>query len=150
MGSGRTTTTTVSAAGRHPCQDCGACCAKWRVEFYWREAEPRDSDHPVPMALVEDLNDRMRGMKGTTVKHRPRCVALDGRIGESVGCRIYSHRPTPCRAFEASYEDGTRRPRCDEARLAHGLRPLRPEDWGKWLQFRAESALEFGDSPRVD
>ena len=45
-----------------------------------------------------------------------RCVALEGRIGESVGCSIYTLRPSPCRDFEASFEFGQHKPRCDEAR----------------------------------
>jgi len=120
------------------------------VEFYWREAEGRDSDHPVPQGMFEELNDRLRGMKGTTDKHRPRCAALAGRIGESVACRIYESRPTPCRAFEASYEDGIRRPRCDEARIAHGLRPLRPEDWIVHRLPAFETPLELAEASRLD
>ena len=114
----------------HPCQQCGACCAKWRVQFYWREAEKSDSSHPVPSGFFEELSDQMRAMQGTTAKHRPRCVALSGRIGEEVGCRIYESRPSPCRAFAASFEDGKKNPRCDEARIAHGLKPLTLADWG--------------------
>lgn len=113
----------------HPCQGCGACCAKWRVQFYWREAEKLDSPHPVPGGLFGEITDIYRAMKGTTAKHRPRCTALAGRIGEEVGCRIYESRPSPCRAFAASFENGIKNPRCDEARAVHGLRPLSPADW---------------------
>lgn len=113
----------------HPCQECGACCAKWRVQFYWREAEKADSPNPVPANLFEDVTDIYRAMKGTTAKHRPRCTALAGRIGQEVGCRIYESRPSPCRAFAASFENGMKNPRCDEARAVHGLRPLSPADW---------------------
>lgn len=58
-----------------------------------------------------------------------RCVALEGHIGESVSCRIYANRPSPCRNFKASFEDGLPRTRCDDARRARGLAPLTPEDW---------------------
>ncbi len=68
-------------------------------------------------------------MKGTERKHRPRCVALSGEIGISVSCAIYENRPTPCRRFTASYENGVREPRCDEARLRHGLKPLTKSDF---------------------
>ena len=29
-----------------------------------------------------------------------RCAALEGKIGEKVGCAIYDERPNVCRAFE--------------------------------------------------
>jgi Fe-S-cluster containining protein len=30
-----------------------------------------------------------------------RCLALQGSLGGSVSCRIYHHRPSPCRRVEA-------------------------------------------------
>ena len=113
----------------HPCQTCGACCAYFRVNFYWREAEPREHTHTVPAGLFQELNEHLRVMNGTTEKSGNRCVALKGRVGEEVGCTIYANRPTPCRAFRASFEDGTKNVRCDEARAIHGLRPLHSADW---------------------
>lgn len=105
----------------NPCVGCGACCAHFRVQFYWREQ--------VPDGLFEDLTVMHRCMLGTSAKHRPKCAALTGRIGKDACCSIYLSRPTPCRAFTASYADGQRNERCDNARRAHGLPPLRPEDW---------------------
>lgn len=58
-----------------------------------------------------------------------RCVALHGHVGRHVSCRIYQNRPSPCRNFKASYEDGTQNPRCDESRVARGLEPLTLKDW---------------------
>ena len=113
----------------HPCISCGACCAHFRVQFYWREANPADSAHAVPAGLFEELTPMHRCMKGTEKKHHPKCAALKGRIGEKVGCTIYANRPSPCRAFTASFEDGKRHERCDEARRAHGLAPLGPKDF---------------------
>jgi Fe-S-cluster containining protein len=114
---------------KNPCVGCGACCAHFRVQFYWREANPEDQSPSVPEGLHEDLTSIHRCMRGTAAKHHPKCVALKGKIGESASCSIYLSRPTPCHAFAASYEDGKRNERCDEARRAHGLRPLRPDDW---------------------
>src|SRR5262245_12097314 len=116
-------------ARRHPCVSCGACCAFFRVQFYWREANRGESEHVVPAGFFEELTPLHRCMKWTENKHHPKCIALKGRIGESAICSIYKDRPTPCRAFKASFEDGKRNPRCDEAREAHGLRPLRPGDY---------------------
>ena len=113
----------------HPCQKCGACCASFRVSFYWREAETQDQKNAVPQGLWVDTTSRFRCMKGTDVKYNPKCVALKGRIGDFVNCEIYENRPSPCRDFKASYEIGQHVPRCDEAREKHGLKPLRREDW---------------------
>lgn len=118
----------------HPCQSCGACCASYRVSFYWREAEKTDSAHPVPPKYWLDANSQTRILKGTENKHHPKCIALKGRIGEFVGCEIYANRPTPCRNFQASYEDGKHNPRCDEARAKHGLKPITKQDFAVFFQ----------------
>lgn len=115
--------------GRNPCLNCGACCAHFRVQFYWREANPSDSSEAVPAGYWEDLTPDRRCMRGTGAKHHPCCLGLSGRIGVNAKCSIYANRPSPCRAFSASYVNGERNPRCDDARRAHGLKPLRPEDW---------------------
>lgn len=113
----------------HPCQSCGACCAHFRVLFYWREAEASDlGARAVPIDLTEDISAQKRGMKGTSGK-QIRCVALQGKLAEKVSCSIYGQRPTPCRDFEASYENGEKNSRCDKARGAYGLAPLKRSDW---------------------
>ena len=67
-------------------------------------------------------------MKGTN-KPRPHCKGLTGEIGKDVKCAIYENRPSPCRNFLPSFVNGKRNVRCDQARLAKGLRPLRLDDW---------------------
>lgn len=113
----------------HPCQSCGACCASFRVEFYWREGSKADHDPSVPQELWEEGSSQTRVMKGTNKNHNIRCVALKGRIGAQVACEIYSARSSTCRNFSASYENGYRNPRCDEARAKHGLAPLTKADF---------------------
>ncbi|NJL25751.1 MAG: YkgJ family cysteine cluster protein [Calothrix sp. SM1_5_4] len=113
----------------NPCVSCGACCAYFRVQFYWREANEDESDFAVPAGLFEELTPLLRCMKGTSRKHRPQCCGLSGRIGQDARCSIYACRPTPCRDFKASFSDGKQNSRCDEARRAHGLAPLTPSDW---------------------
>ncbi len=113
---------------KNPCITCGACCAYFRVVFYWREAE-NNSEHRVPQNLTTDIDTFKRCMIGTTEKSGNRCIALRGKVGQKVGCSIYLNRPTPCRAFPASYIDGGPNKRCAEARLAHGLKPLTASDW---------------------
>jgi len=113
----------------NPCVSCGACCAFFRVAFYWRESEQGTDGWKVPKNFTMDLDNLSQCMKGTEVKHRPKCIALKGKIGAQALCEIYSQRPSPCRNFQASYFKGIKNPRCDEARKAHGLPPLRREDW---------------------
>lgn len=71
----------------------------------------------------------LSAMKGTTERGVVRCTALEGAIGERVVCQIYEERPTPCREFKASFEDGAPNERCDNVRATRGLPPLRPEDF---------------------
>lgn len=103
------------------CLNCGACCAHFRVSFYWAEAD--DGGGLVPTALTEPLNLFMRNMRGTNTRSS-RCVALEGEIGQCVSCGIYAQRPTPCREFTPSGEGGVRNEACDRARAHYGLPPL--------------------------
>ena len=114
----------------HPCLSCGACCAYFRVSFYWAEADPFVSGgaDPVPAALTEPLTPARLAMRGTSA-HAPRCVALEGMVGSAVRCGIYPQRPSPCRELNASWEFGEPSPGCDRARAAHGLPALTPEQW---------------------
>jgi Fe-S-cluster containining protein len=101
-----------------PCLSCGACCARFRVSYYWGEA--------VPEGYYTETTPMFRSLKSTNDSEgRPRCDALTGAIGEAVACGIYSERPSPCHNFKHSYEDGgPHEPRCDEARSKFGLVPL--------------------------
>lgn len=98
------------------CQHCGACCAAYRVSFYWAETDA----HPegaVPHALTVAISPHHVAMRGTE-RAPARCAALDGEVGRSVACSIYAQRSSTCREFGA----GTQR--CNEARARHGLPPL--------------------------
>lgn len=101
---------TVSA-----CQDCGACCATFRVSFYWAEAA--DGGGGVPVALTEKVDSFHRCMRGTWAA-APRCAALQGEVGRKVSCTIYPQRPSPCHQVE----EGSAQ--CQRARRHHGLLPL--------------------------
>lgn len=113
----------------HPCLRCGACCAAFRVTFYRGEAL-EGLDGAVPPELTEPVGPFRLAMRGTN-RPSPRCVALHGEIGVATRCEIHPVRPTPCREFSASWEDGEPNPRCDAARARVGLPPLRPEDFGE-------------------
>jgi len=95
---------------------CGACCASYRVSFYWAESDA----HPegtVPSALTEAVSPSRVAMLGTPGQPR-RCIALTGELGQQVSCSIYELRASTCREFDV--DD----PRCNEIRQRIGLAPL--------------------------
>lgn len=96
------------------------------MSFYWAEAG-HDPDQ-VPEDLTEQISPTRAAMRGTN-QPQPRCVALDGEIGGETTCTIHARRSTPCRDFEASWEQGQHNERCDSARARYGLAPLVPQDW---------------------
>lgn len=110
----------------NPCIQCGACCAFFRVSFYWEEVSDPDG---VPAGLTEKADDLFQCMKGTN-QPVPRCVALKGTIGEKVGCAIYSRRSSTCQEFGLQCHegqlavDGINLVRCNQARRAWNLPPL--------------------------
>lgn len=110
----------------HPCQKCGACCSSYRVSFHW--SETLEDSFNVPAELTVKVTPHMTALKYQNPKNM-RCLSLEGTIGKSVGCKIYDRRPSPCRNFKASYEDGFHNQRCDEARANMGLPPLSPIDF---------------------
>ena len=91
------------------------------------EAEP-STDGSVPLALTEKLDSHRLAMRGTQA-YRPRCVALEGVVGETSRCGIYAQRPSVCHELLPAWETGKPSPQCDRARIAHGLAPLTLEDW---------------------
>jgi len=125
----------------NPCLTCGACCAFYRVTFYWRERSDHQSNG-VPEELCEDFNDFRCAMKGTN-QPNPRCLSLLGIIGKHVFCKIYWRRPTVCRDIEPSYKNGYPEIKCDKARIAYGLPPLSPEIWKKKPQGNDNSPYIF-------
>lgn len=106
----------------NPCQQCGACCAFFRVSFYWSEAEA-SLGGCVPPELTEALNPQRVAMRGTLFQPT-RCVALEGTVGKAVACTIYPRRPSPCRELEPWDDSGQPDGKCTRARAAHGLPPL--------------------------
>lgn len=136
-----------------PCMSCGACCAFFRVSFYWRELD--SAGGWVPEALTEPVNNHLSCMQGTQGKS-PRCAALKGKVGEQVLCTLYDQRPSPCREFLPSSEavgsisGGKEGPivgniDCDRARAHYGLPPLVPNF--PYLPEVAGTLLEGGSHP---
>jgi uncharacterized protein len=110
----------------HPCLRCGACCAYFRVSFHWTETS--NESHGVPVQLTNWLTPHQNSMNGTT-QANPKCVALLGVVGQATSCKIYDNRPSPCRSFKPSYEDGVRNVNCEKARTSKGLISLTSADW---------------------
>lgn len=125
----------------NPCLNCGACCACYRVSFYWAEAQPNGH---VPEQLTVPVTPHRIAMLGTN-QPRPRCVALLGDVGEQVRCSIYARRPTPCRDLKPSWSEGIQNEQCDKARTAWGLPPLEPPQ----PTVPNEPTIPDGDLPRV-
>ena len=115
---------------QHPCLTCGACCNYFKVQFHRYEC--LSDDYLVPEKLTYPvINSDKLVMRGTNKKD-PRCIALQGIVGEKVACAIYEKRPSCCREFTASFEYGEMNIRCDEARVAKGMSPLTIKDWEKY------------------
>lgn len=101
---------------------CGACCASFRVSFYWAETTAANAAG-VPVELTEKISAHRCAMRGDA--HDPlRCIALVGIVGERVQCTIYTQRSSTCREFAVAWAPGRPNERCDQARLRHGLTPL--------------------------
>jgi Fe-S-cluster containining protein len=83
------------------------------VSFYWAETDA----HPlgtVPVRMTRKVNETYVCMQGTEIKP-VRCVALQGEVGQAVGCSIYALRSSTCREFEAGSTV------CNETRAKIGL-----------------------------
>ncbi|KAB0629394.1 YkgJ family cysteine cluster protein [Acinetobacter guillouiae] len=93
------------------CLSCGACCAFFRVSFYWAEGEAMPPDYVEPLTAVYSC------MQGTNQK-QPRCVALKGEIGQQVSCSMYEQRSSSCKQVHAGDSQ------CAKARQGYGLIPL--------------------------
>ncbi len=105
----------------NPCLTCGACCAYFRVSFFWGECQ--SAGGTVPDDSVIAINSTFVAMIGTDRKPA-RCTALMGSVGEGVRCTMYDSRSSSCQDFHASWAFGERNLECDAARAAHGLAPL--------------------------
>lgn len=110
----------------HPCLSCGACCAFFRVSFHW--SETLIESFGVPFGASRSVSPHMNSMNGTD-QEQPRCEALTGVIAKNVSCQIYENRPSTCRTFSPSFEDGLRNEGCETARIKHGLDILSRSDW---------------------
>ncbi|MFH0934287.1 MAG: YkgJ family cysteine cluster protein [Pseudomonadota bacterium] len=96
----------------NPCMQCGACCAHFRIMLYPDEVAPLGG---VPRALTNPVGTQAFCMKGTDA-FPPRCIALEGEVGQGVRCTIYADRPLVCREFSEYELDGSPNSRCFKLR----------------------------------
>ena len=104
------------------CLSCGACCAAFRVDFHCADLATA-ANSGVPLELTLPLTATLVRLRGTD-DAPPRCIALEGEIGNKVRCSIYDQRPGPCRDFAPYAPLGIGDDACDRARRRHGLAPL--------------------------
>ena len=98
----------------------------YRVSFHY--SEMLKQSHGVPEGVSRQISPYQNAMIGTD-QANPRCIALSGVVGESTTCEIYENRPSVCRLFKASFENGAVDIACDQARAGKGLRALTAGDW---------------------
>lgn len=128
----------------NPCRTCGACCAYFRVSFYWGETDEAPGGY-VPAELTVPEPPFYHLMRGTE-RIPPRCVALEGEVGRAVRCRIYERRPSPCREFGIQWKSGRvivtpeALERCNRARAAWGLPPFKIEMFSTQLNRSLRSS----------
>jgi len=98
-----------------PCQDCGACCSYFKIQFDHKK------NPQVPTNIVVFHKDKSF-MKGADVFKKGRCAAFSGEIGGYNACTIYENRPNVCREFPVWLPNGKQNPRCINAREHYGLK----------------------------
>ena len=81
------TTNSIKMNNPNPCMTCGACCAFFRVSFYWTEAD--DAGGKVSVSLTEQISPFHRCMRGANQKN-PRCVALAGPPPEKTHIALFT------------------------------------------------------------
>ncbi|QEY15250.1 YkgJ family cysteine cluster protein [Cellvibrio sp. KY-GH-1] len=99
----------------------GACCAAFRVSFYWSEYQ--SAGGTIPGNLTLQVTPYHACMKGTE-KSPVHCVALIGTRGERVSCSIYENRSSTCREFDMFNEDGNENEACSRVQAIYGLETL--------------------------
>ena len=104
-----------------PCLTCGACCANFRVSFYWGECQ--SAGGTIPDELTLQISPHHACMKGTE-KNPVKCIALVGTPGDHVSCSIYENRSSTCREFDVLNADGSTNEACTRARAVYGLPPI--------------------------
>lgn len=77
------------------CKSCGACCCfKWSWPVLRRD---RSDATRIPAEMQREDYPLM-------VTTDNRCIALEGKVGDKVCCKVYNDRPNSCRNFKPGSE----------------------------------------------
>lgn len=71
----------------------------------------------MPEHYTEPVTAVYSCMKGTNQK-QPRCIALEGEVGQQVSCGMYELRSSSCKEVQIADEQ------CNKARRHHNMIPL--------------------------
>ena len=117
----------AKAVDDYDCTTCGACCVGTWPDPTRYASVTREDMHRILTVLSPSEVDEVvappddegnRAMRVAPNAHGIRtCVALDGKVGGCVSCRIYSCRPKVCSDFRV-YSD-----ECLRARKREGIQP---------------------------
>ncbi len=88
----------------------------------------------MPENYTEPVTAVYSCMAGTNQKN-PRCIALEGSIGEQVSCGMYQLRSSSCKEVQIADEQ------CNKARMAHNMIPF--------IQIEVEDAENDDSFERV-
>ncbi|MGH9948865.1 MAG: YkgJ family cysteine cluster protein, partial [Pyrinomonadaceae bacterium] len=106
---------TTRSAAVPDCVTCGACCA-FPMAVSITENEAARIGNYTEVVLDREYADVVVG-RFIPRAENDKCVNLDGKLGERIGCAIYEERPKCCREFDAGSD------RCHEFRRIYGLEP---------------------------
>lgn len=125
---GATTTPAAKRPWRYDCQSCGACCCNTTrnrllktteyVEITRKDRLFKEDRATLKRVATENAEGAFH-MR--LVGDEQRCVALEGILGDTVRCSIYTLRPEGCRLVESGDEA------CRAARRQFGF-SLRGDD----------------------
>ncbi len=106
----------------YDCQTCGACCCNSDqnkaekfidyVEVLKRDKLRKHERLLHKLTVPNDKGERHMILRG----REQRCIALEGKLGESVSCTIYELRPSACRKVEAGSKE------CRDRRRERGIK----------------------------
>jgi len=104
----------------YDCQTCGACCCNRqenRLEHFhdYVQVFAEDALQAHPKLLVRLARQNKERQWHLKLKPDGSCVALDGEVGQSVGCTIYELRPQVCKNVQPGDSE------CLTARRERGL-----------------------------
>lgn len=114
------------------CVDCGVCCV-FALMVPVRSAEAKKLPAYWEVFADDAPEEPTIGILLPRNAENGQCVNLEGRIGEKVGCSIYSDRPGACHDFEAGSD------RCHEYRRMYGLEPQLDGNYAAELERKLSS-----------